>query len=257
MLRLASSKNCLDNESHVSFLNTAINANEELFELLHVKGLNASHHHLFAVGAGGDVSAGIDLEAEQIFIKHLLPFGEIVSEESGVIPSPNAHARIILDPIDGSDNLLSHLPYYGTSIAYFENDKCTQAIITNLANGDVFIKDETGLRQGKIGKKDFTLVTCNAFSKVGIFERSYCSKKAHEKLHDAKIKYRSPGAFALSLAYAHDVSFVLYEGVMRSYDVEAGLFMCEDLHTFYGGDIFLVSKDKEIFDKIKSLFISN
>lgn len=241
----------------MSFLNAALSANEELFELLHVKGLDASHHHLFAIGAGGDVSAGIDLEAEQIFIKHLLPFGEIVSEESGVIASSNTHARIILDPIDGSDNLLSHLPYYGTSIAYFEHNKCTQAIITNLANGDVFIKDTMGLRQGKIGKKEFALVTCNAFSKVGIFERSYCSKTAHIKLQDAKIKYRSPGAFALSLAYAHDVSFVLYEGVMRSYDVEAGLFMCEDLHTFYGGDIFLVSKDKEIFDKIKSLFISN
>jgi myo-inositol-1(or 4)-monophosphatase len=241
----------------VSFLNAALSANEALFELLHVKGLKASHHHSFAVGAGGDVSVGIDLEAEQIFIKHLLPFGEILSEESGVIPSPNARARIVLDPIDGSDNLLSHLPYFGTSIAYFENEKCTQAIITNLANGDVFIKDSKGLRQGKLGQKSFETVTCNAFSKVGIFERSYCSQKVHDKLQSAKIKYRSPGAFALSLAYAHDVSFVLYEGVMRSYDVEAGLFMCEDLHTFCEGDIFLVSKDKEIFDKIKSLFISN
>lgn len=241
----------------MSFLNAAIKANEELFELLHVKGLSASHHTSFALGAGGDVSVGIDLEAEQIFIKHLLPFGEIVSEESGVIQSSNPHARIVLDPIDGSDNLLSHLPYYGTSIAYFEHEKCTQAIITNLANGDVFIKDQHGLRQGKLGESDFKNVTCNPFSKVGIFERSYCSQKAHMKLQNAKIKYRSPGAFALSLAYAHDVSFVLYEGVMRSYDIEAGLFMCEDLHTFCEGDIFLVSKDKEIFAKIKSLFISN
>lgn len=247
----------MDNEPAVNFITAALCANEELYELLHVKGLDASHHHSFAIGAGGDVSAGIDLEAEQIFIKHLLVFGEIVSEESGVIPSLNASARIILDPIDGSDNLLSHLPYYGTSIAYFEGEKCTKAIITNLANGDVFIKDETGFRQGKIGKNSFENVTCNAFSKVGIFERSYCSQKAHDTLQSAKIKYRSPGAFALSLAYAHDVSFVLYEGVMRSYDVEAGLFMCKDLHTFCEGDIFLVSKDKEIFDKIKSLFISN
>jgi len=241
----------------VNFLEAAIKANEELYALLHVKGLEESHHHSFSVGAGGDVSAGIDLISEQIFIKHLLAFGEIVSEESGVIPSPNEKAHIILDPIDGSDNLLSHLPYFGTSIAYFENEMCTKAIITNLANGDIFIKDERGLRQGKIGKKSFILVTCNTFSKVGIFERSYCSQKVHDRLQSAKIKYRSPGAFALSLAYAHDVSFVLYEGVMRTYDVEAGLFMCQDLHTFYERDIFLVSKDKEIFDKIKSLFISN
>ena len=241
----------------MSFLDAAIKANEALYELLHVKGLDASHHTSFALGAGGDVSAGIDLLAEQIFIQHLLPFGEIISEESGVIESSNPHARIVLDPIDGSDNLLSHLPYYGTSIAYFEDEKCTKAIIANLANGDLFIKDAMGLRQGKIGKKSFVQVTCNAFSKVGIFERSYGSTHVHPKLQSAKIKYRSPGAFALSLAYAHDVSFVLYEGVMRTYDVEAGLFMCEDLYTFCEGDIFLVSKDKEIFAKIKSLFISN
>ena len=241
----------------MTFVEAALMANREVFALLHVKGLGDSHHQSFAVGAGGDLSSGIDLEAEQIFIKHLLPFGTLISEESGVIQSSTTSAKIVLDPIDGSDNLLSHLPYYGTSIAYFENDICTKAIITNLANGEVFIKDEMGLRQGKLDQNSFTLVTCNSFSKVGIFERSYCSLHAHTKLQLAKMKYRSPGAFALSLAYAHDVSFVLYEGVMRSYDVEAGLFMCEDLHTFCEGDIFLVSKDKEIFDKIKSLFISN
>jgi len=241
----------------VSFIESALQANRELFQLLHVKGLEESHYQSFAIGAGGDLSSGIDLVAEKIFIQHLLPFGTIVSEESGVIENPTSSIRIVLDPIDGSDNLLSNLPYYGTSIAYFENDKCTKAIITNLANGDIFIKDEMGLRRGKLEKNTLSPVTCNAFSKVGIFERSYCSLRVHDTLKIAKIKYRSPGAFALSLAYAHDVSFVLYEGKMRTYDIEAGLFMCEDLYTFCEGDIFLVSKDKEIFARIKSLFISN
>jgi myo-inositol-1(or 4)-monophosphatase len=241
----------------VSFIEAVLQANRELFQLLHVKGLEESHYQSFAVGAGGDLSSGIDLVAEKIFIHYLLPFGTIVSEESGVIENPTSSIRIVLDPIDGSDNLLSHLPYYGTSIAYFEKDKCTKAVIANLANGDIFIKDEKGLRQGKLEKNTFSAVTCNAFSKVGIFERSYCSLQVHDKLKIAKIKYRSPGAFALSLAYAHDVSFVVYEGKMRTYDVEAGLFMCEDLYTFCENDIFLVSKDKEIFARIKSLFISD
>ena len=241
----------------MSFIEAALRANRELSELLHIKGLDVSHHQSFEVGAGGDRSAGIDLEAEQIFIKHLLPFGEIVSEESGVIENPSSSVRIVLDPIDGSDNLLSHLPYYGTSIAYFENEICTKAMITNLANGDVFIKNSKGLRKGKLHRDTFEHVTCNAFSKVGIFERSYCSQRVLPKLHALGLKYRSPGAFALSLAYAHEVSFVIYEGVMRSYDVEAGLFMCEDLYTYFKDDIFLVSKDKEIFDKISQLFISN
>ncbi|AFL67896.1 inositol monophosphatase family protein [Sulfurospirillum barnesii] len=241
----------------MNFIEASLCANEELYTLLHVKGLVQEHHLAFDVGAGGDVSVGIDLVAEKIFIKYLLPFGEIHSEESGVIKSPTASARIVLDPIDGSENLLSHLPYYGTSVAYFEAGKCTQAVIANLANGDVFIKDEKGLRRGKIGSKNFLHVEKNSFSKVGIFERSYASLQMHEKLHNAQIKYRSPGAFALSLAYAHEVAFVLYVGKMRSYDVEAGLFMCERLYTFHQGDIFLVSKDKETLDKIIGLFKSD
>lgn len=241
----------------MAFLEAVLNANIELFERLHVKGLVACDHHSFAVGAGGDKSAAIDLEAEAIFVKHLHPFGTIFSEESGTFLNTQSSASIILDPIDGSDNLLSHLPYYGTSVAYKVERKCTHAIITNLANGDVFIKDNQGLRKGKLGQNIFEKVTCNAFSKVGIFERSYCSQTVLPKLHSLGLKYRSPGAFALSLAYAHDVLFVLYEGRMRPYDVEAGMFMCEDLHTYLKDDIFLVSKDKEIFDKISQLFISN
>ena len=241
----------------MAFIEAVLNANKELFHALHVKGLIDKDYQPFEVGAGGDISSGIDLLAEEIFVRHLNSFGTIYSEESGVFSNTQNPIEIIIDPIDGSDNLLSHLPYFGTSVAYKKEGKCTQAIITNLANGDVFIKSSKGLRKGKLHRDTFEHVTCNAFSKVGIFERSYCSKKVLSKLHTLGLKYRSPGAFALSLAYAHEVSFVLYEGVMRSYDVEAGLFMCEDLYTYFKDDIFLVSKDKEIFDKISQLFISN
>lgn len=241
----------------MEFIDATLHANEEIYQLLHVKGLDDKDHHSFHVGAGGDISSGIDLEAERIFIKYLHTFGTIVSEESGVIENSDSTVRIIIDPIDGSDNLLSHLPYYGTSVAYFEDGFCTQAMIVNLANGDVFLKDIKGLRHGKIGQKHFDTVTCNPYSKVGIFERSYCSHTLHPLLQSAHIKYRSPGAFALSLAYARDVAFVVYEGPMRTYDIEAGLFMCEGLYIYRTEDIFLVSKDKVFFDKIVDLFISN
>ncbi len=241
----------------MTFQEAAICANQELFHLLHVKRLVSEDYQPFEVGAGGDISSGIDLKAEMIFVKYLSPFGTICSEESGTFEQHTSNIEIIIDPIDGSDNLLSHLPYFGTSIAYMEEGKCTQAIITNLANGDIFVKNHEGLKRATLAHLVFENVTCNTFSKVGIFERSYCSQKILPKLHTLGLKYRSLGAFALSLAYAHEVSFVMYEGVMRTYDVAAGLFMCEDLYTYFQDDIFLVSKDKEIFDKISQLFISN
>lgn len=239
----------------MNFIEATKAANEEIYQLLHIEGLSFKHHQSFCVGAGGDKSSGIDLEAEKIFIKYLSPFGVIFSEESGIIQSQNSTYQIILDPIDGSENLLSHLPYYGTSVTRKQGNTYVEAIVTNLANGDVFIKDAQNFQKGHLFRDTFSPVTCNDFSKVGILERSYCSYVAEPKLKSAGIKYRSPGAFALSLAYAHDVAFVLYEGKMRPYDIEAGLFMCQDLYTFYENDIFLASKDKETFDKITKLFL--
>lgn len=241
----------------MNFIETALHVNTLLYRRLNTRGLTHDDHRACHKGAGGDISSAIDLEAERLFIEHLLPFGTIISEESGRIENPATSSYIVLDPIDGSDNLLSHLPYYGTSVAYFEHDICTQAMITNLANGDCFIKDSHGFKRGKIDEKIFSDVRFNSFSKVGIFERSYCSHRVHSLLQKAGIKYRSPGAFALSLAYARDVAFVVYEGKMRSYDIEAGRFMCEGLYTYEDQEIFLVSKDKEIFDRIVDLFISN
>ncbi|WP_442765629.1 inositol monophosphatase family protein [Sulfurospirillum cavolei] len=238
-------------------IEAALQANRVLYRRLRTQGLHADDHLCFGQGAGGDRSSAIDLEAERIFIEHLLPFGTIISEESGTIENPYMSSYIVLDPIDGSDNLLSHLPYYGTSVAYFEEGKCTKAVIANLANGDCFMKDQNGLKRAHLDEKNFSDVWCNPFSKVGIFERAYASSRLHPLLQKAGLKYRSPGAFALSLAYAREVSFVLYEGAIRSYDVEAGRFMCEDLYLYETQELFLVSKDKEIFDRIINLFISN
>ncbi len=241
----------------MDFIEAALVANEKIYTFLQDGSLKKEHYLSYDVGVGGDRSCGIDLMAEAIFVEHLLAFGEIHSEESGVIKSPKTGAKIVIDPIDGSDNILSKLPYYGTSIAYFEGEKCTIGIIANLANGDVFVKDKNGFRRGKLFSRDFVKVVPNDFSKVGIFERSYCSHIVHDALRKERIKYRSTGAFALSLAYAYDVSFVIYEGKMRTYDIEAGLFMCSELYTFCKENIFLVSKDKETFDRIIRLFIAN
>ena len=46
------------------FIEAVLRANEELYTLLHVKGLQTTHHQAFEVGSGGDRSAGIDLDAE-------------------------------------------------------------------------------------------------------------------------------------------------------------------------------------------------
>jgi len=232
----------------VDFLNATVEANREILELLEENSDDYFYQSVSA-GAGGDISFRIDLLAEEIFVKHLSVFGNIYSEECGFIDN-GMNNEIIIDPIDGSDNFASNLPYYGTSVALKRDGICIMGVIVNLANGEIFIKDEQSFRRGKLKNLTYKNVEKNRYSKLGLFERTYRSKGTPELMRKHNIKYRSPGAFALSLAYAHDVDFVLFEGQMREYDIAAGLYMCEDLYIEKREDLLLVSQNKEIFGKI-------
>lgn len=231
------------------FFDATISANKEIYELIQ-NGLEAEHFQSTTKGAGGDISSKIDLIAEDIFIKHLLKFGDILSEEKGLVQSKNSEFQIIIDPIDGSDNLASNVPYFGTSVALKKAEKTVAGVIVNLANGDIFIKDTQEFTRGNLNNLVLKKVISNPHAKLGFFERSYSSVKFATLFREYNIKYRSPGAFALSLAYAHDVNFVFYEGSLRIFDVAAGEFFCEDLYTLKTPSLLLVSKNKEIFDKI-------
>ncbi len=234
-----------------NFFDVTTEANIEIMKLISI----SSHSYLcekVSLGAGGDVSRKIDILAEDIFIKHLKSFGDIYSEECGYIQG-DGEFEIIIDPLDGSDNFVSNLPYFGTSVALKYKNRCVEAMIVNLANGDIFYKNQDLFQKANIKTLNFEDVKKNSLSTIGIFERSYSSKNLLDKFRTQKVKFRSPGAFALSLAYAHEVSFVAFEGEMRMYDIEAGLFMCEDLSNFISKGIVFISKDKEFFDKMSQL----
>ncbi len=233
------------------FLQAAINANKKIYFYL-----QEYHKELFkdySLGVGGDISSGFDLYAEKIFIEDLLDFGVIDSEESGNIGE--GEQKIIIDPIDGSSNIASGLPYFGTSIALKKDNEIKAAIICNLANGDLFykLKDEP-LMVGKLEKEEFQEENINKYEpKVGIFEKAYAYGEIVSKIHDLGYKFRTPGAVALSLAYAHRVKFVLFKGRLREYDLAAGLAMCKDLFVTMEQDYVLIAKEKKVFEKIEKI----
>ena len=204
-------------------------------------------------GAGGDFCVELDLMAEEIFIKRLGRFGQINSEESGIIGEGDV--TIVLDPIDGSDNMLTHFPYFGASIAYMQDDVCLVGIVCNFANSDIFIKDKKQFLQGKLHSAHFRPVIKHHTSKVGIFEKAALYPELTQELIAKKLKYRAPGAVALSLAYAHYANYMIFLGKMRTYDLEAGLFMCEDLHMYKDDTHIIISKDKDVFEKIKTIIL--
>lgn len=48
--------------------------------------------------------------------------------------------------------------------------------------------------------------------------------------------------------------YVVFLGKMRPYDIEAGLYLCEDLYTYISEDILIVSHNKDVFAKILTIF---
>ncbi len=204
-------------------------------------------------GEGGDLTYGVDKMAEDIFIRHLQTYGKIYSEEAGFVGE--GKFRIVIDPLDGSDNFLSNFPYYGTSVAYMQDDKCLVGIVVNLANGTIYIKSEKEHIFGSLMKSSLRAIVKNKIGKIGIFERSYRSTCYVDKLKAKNIKYRSPGAIALSLALAHDVSFLILEGALRDFDVMAGMYMCEDLYQHKTNDLTIICQEEKLFKKLKNILL--
>ncbi len=224
---------------------------------LEVRGLiQSGSDELFSLyerGHGGDISRGVDLLAESIFHRHLSPYGSLFSEESGWL-SPSSSLNVILDPIDGSDNFVSLFPYYGVSIALEREGKTAAAVVCNLANGDVFVRTEKAYYRTSLDtpllKQE---VVENPFAKIGLFEKAPEHPILAKKLFDGGFKFRSPGALALSLAYAPYVKYVLFLGTMRSYDIQAGLYLSRHLHTFQNDRFLLLAQDEEVYERILAI----
>ena len=235
-----------------SFLAASIRANEEIAQIIE-EGYSEAYFEKGSVGAGGDISSGVDLLAEEIFVKHLGKFGQIESEESGVIGEGDA--TIIIDPIDGSSNALSLFPYFGTSVARINADGILDAaIVCNLASGEIFFK-EAGepVLQGKLFSTDYYPPRVAPQAEIGLFEKAYAHPEIVSNLTQMGLKFRAPGAVALSLAYARTVGYLLYVGPYRIYDFAAGLALCEGLEVIVEEDYVIVSKNKEIAQKLESM----
>ncbi len=232
------------------FVTAALAANRAIAHRL-ADGITPQHRLRYSVGAGGDISSGIDLEAEAIFVEHLQPFGRIESEESGVMGSGNR--RIVLDPIDGSSNMLSGFPYYGTSAALIDaTGEVVAACIGNLAAGAfIFWEQGSSAQYGHLHHDTWQALRPIPDAEIGIFERAYAHPDVVRSLGDLGWKFRVPGAVALSLVYAVRARFFLYVGRYRAYDFAAGLAILGGMEVEAKEDYVIVTHDKETLEILR------
>ena len=236
-----------------SFIEAVILANKELYTYINTNLSLNDYEYSNTVGFGGDNSLKIDLIAENIFIKHLEKFGNIYSEECG-LKSTNKECTIVIDPLDGSNNFYSQLPYYGTSVALQKNGIIIAGFVTNLVSGIIKYRAfDDEIKYFSIIKDEYFTPINVSKTKFSIFERAYKYPAICDFLSKNNIKYRSLGAVALSLSEANNYNFVLYGGEIRDFDVAAALYICKELYIYKTDTILIVSSNKEKFNLIKEV----
>ena len=234
-----------------SFIEAVILANKEIYTYLKKNLSLSDYEYTNTTGFGGDNSLKIDLIAENIFIKHLEKFGNIYSEECG-LRSSNKDITIVIDPLDGSNNFYSNLPYYGTSVALQKDGITFAGFVTNLITGIITYRafEKELINYSIVEEKELNIIK-SLKTKISIFERAYEYPEICKKLSTIGIKYRSLGAVALSLSDARNYDFVLYCGNIREFDIAASLYICNDLLIFKTDKSLLISQNKQKFDLIK------
>ncbi len=102
------------------------------------------------IGASGDKTYPIDKIAEDIVLSGLEESGEalsIISEEIGIKDINGGGRKILIDPVDGSRNAVSGIPFYCTSIAVVNGNSVGDielSYVLNLINGDEFYAEKDG-----------------------------------------------------------------------------------------------------------------
>jgi len=231
----------------MKFLDICIKSSKQIINLLHTQ---SNLFEKTKAGYGGDISMKIDLLAEDIFIKEFKKYGNIFSEECGFIDN-DLKKTFIIDPIDGSFNISNGFPYYGSSVA-LKNKKgqITKAFIVNLATGDYFYKDKKVKIENNIF---YHKIQTSSLNEMILFEKAYANIDLCEKLAKNNIKYRSPGALALSLALAHRCKAVIFKGEIREFDIAAGIYFNNELNLKIKNDTILLAKNKKDFKYLEGI----
>jgi myo-inositol-1(or 4)-monophosphatase len=205
----------------------------ELFR--EINKLRPVRQEAISTGASGDKTFPVDKKAEDIIIKHLEATGEplsIISEEAGMMDLNGGGRKVLIDPIDGSKNAISGIPFYCTSIAMAEGDiigDTAMSYVINLINGDEFWAEKgkgaylNGMRIYSQKDDIFYLIAYEAQNP------GHDIKKALPLLSESR-KTRCLGATALDLAYlaSGSISVFINPSPSRSFDFAGGYLLVRE-----------------------------
>ncbi|HKZ56214.1 MAG TPA: inositol monophosphatase family protein [Thermodesulfovibrionales bacterium] len=200
------------------------------------------------IGAAGDTTYLVDKRAEEIVVSGLEKSGEaltIISEEIGIKEIKGGGKRVLVDPVDGSRNAISGIPFYCTSIAVADGDTLgdiESAYVVNLISGDEFWV-EKGKGAFLNGEKIHTQIDDELY--LIAYEAQHPSNDI-PKITPLLVKSRKTrclGATALDLAYLAfgAISIFVTQSLSRSFDFASGWLLVRE-----AGGIFTDIKGNSI-----------
>lgn len=186
-------------------------------------------------GASGDITYPVDKLAEDMIIDFFEKEGismNIITEEKGTKTLEGNYFTLIIDPIDGSKNAISGIPFFSTSIAIADGKTLKNlklGYIINLVNGDEFWakRDEGAFLNGekiKADKKSKNIIVA--------FEASnpYMAIKNILPLFKIASRVRCFGSTALDLAYLSTGALNIFvtPTPSRIFDFSAGILIAKE-----------------------------
>ena len=185
------------------------------------------------MGADLTPTKKIDQVAEDCILKFLREnpiCSLLISEEAGKVRFEGGGGTIFLDPIDGTFNAVTGIPFYALSIAYAHDGVVRQAFVRNLASGETFtaIKGEFSHCDGKpiCVSKISHLDECA----MSVYGRKFDPTRVMQ-LGQKIRRWRLLGASALELCYVgcgRIDGFIDLRGTLRVTDAAAGMLVCTE-----------------------------
>lgn len=189
-------------------------------------------------GAGGDKTFPVDKWAEDIILSALEKThrdGEsftLISEELGIRKFGEGQNIILVDPIDGSNNAKTGIPFFSSSIALLNGEKLSDLAVGYVIN--LATEDEFWAVRARGAYKNGTRIRTSASEGIAIvaYEASSPSRdipRIMPLIRRAR-RTRCLGSTALDLAYLASgaISVFATATASRAFDYAAGMLILEE-----------------------------
>lgn len=193
--------------------------------------------------AANDFVSEVDKAAEDAIINELkkaFPDHSILGEENGEILG-DSKFQWIIDPLDGTTNYLHGFPQYAVSIALYENNEATHAVVYDPFKEELFTAskgqgaylNEQRLRVTSTQGFDDTLIGTGFPFKAPQHLDAYLAM--FKAIHPKVAGIRRAGSAALDLAYlAAGRMDGFWEIELNIWDIAAGALLVKEAGGFIG-----------------------